>query len=182
LQAYSLKKTGKDISCSDYYVSSGNLGDLVLFRGEWAFRRAKKEFPKLLDINQLMVTKKFFLENIESFRSLFNNNSFNLIDDKNTVFVSVPLVSIKKLRSIEYEEMKKAFEIRFMDKIFSLIYQRRIFFNKYVYSLFLESLFSKPFILKYLFKSVFNKKNWDKLILNQKYLGNSFLRNFLKRF
>lgn len=180
IQAYSLEKTGKGISCCDYYVYSEKIGDIMLFRGEWAFRRTKEEFPRLLDINQLMVTKEFFLKNIGSFRDLFKDKIFNLINQENTVFVSVPLVSIKKLRNIRHENMKKAFEIRFMDKLFSLIYQRRIFSSNYIYNLLLE--FRKPFILRYFFNSVFNKKNWDKLVLNQKYLGNSVLRNFLKKF
>ncbi len=182
MQAYSLEKTGKDISCCDYYVYLERLSDLVLFRSEWAYRRAKEEFPKLLDINQLMVTKKFFLNNISSFNDLFKNKYFFLINQENTIFVSIPLVYIKKLRNISYENMKKAFEMRFTDRLFYLLHKKKLLSDKYLYVLILASLLQKPFILRYLLNSVFNKKNWDKLVLNQKYLGDSVLRKFLKRF
>ena len=181
LQSYSLEKSTKEISCSDYYIYSNTLGDYLLFRGDWAFRRCPKEFHKLLDINQLMVKKDFFLKNIQSFKNLANNNSFKLINKENTIFVSLPLIKIKKLRTINYEDMTKAFEIRFIDKLFSSTYQKNIIFSTYPYNLLLSSI-NKPFIFTHLKKSTFNKNNWDKLILNQKYLGNSFLAKFLKRF
>ena len=182
MQAYSLQKTKKDISCCDYYVYSEKLGDLVLFRSEWAYRRAREEFHKLIDINQLMVTKGFFLDNIPIFKDLFKNKVSSIINKENTVFVSIPLIYVKNLRNIDYTEMKKVFEIRFMDRLFSLIYSKKLLSDKYLYILALESLNRKPFIIRYLLNSVFNKKNWDKLILNQKYLGNSPIRKFLKKF
>ncbi|MBT4165945.1 glycosyltransferase [archaeon] len=180
-QSYALEKSNKDISCTDYYISNNSLGDYLLFRGDWAFRRCPKEFHKLLDINQLMVKKQFFLNNLEQFKNLTNNKPFKLINKQNTIFISIPLIKIKKLRTINYEDMTKAFEIRFIDKLFSSTSKKNIIFSSYPYNLLLHSI-TKPFIFKHLKKSILNKNNWDKLILNQKYLGNSLLAKFLKKF
>jgi len=180
-QIYSLEKSNADISCADYYAASKSLGDYMLFRGDWAFRRCSDNFHKLLDINQLTVKKDFFLNNLKHFKNLSNNKEFKIINKENTIFVSIPLLQIKKLRNINYQDMTKAFEIRFIDNILSSTYKKKIFFNLYIYKLLLHSI-TKPFIFKHLFKSTFNKNNWDKLILNQKYLGNSFLAKLLKKF
>jgi len=177
--AYSLEKSDADISCSDYYIYSKSLGDYMLFRGDWSFRRANQEFHNLLDINQLMVKKDFFIKHYEDFKNLFNNQGFNLINKKNTIFVSLPLLQIKKLRTISYENMKKSFEIRFFDILLSEFYKK-----KYItlYPLYLAfSSLKNPFIFKYLKEAIFNKDNWDKLVLNQKYLG-GFINKFIKRF
>ena len=181
LQMYSLEKSNAEISCTDYYIINPQLGEYMLFRGDWAFRRCPEEFHKLLDIDQLMTTKEFFLSNFQKFQDLANNKSFKLINKTNTIFVSIPLIKIKKLRTINYEAMTRAFEIRFIDKLFSSASKKNIILNPYPYNLILHSI-TKPFIFKHLKKSIFNKNNWDKLILNQKYLGNSFLTKFLKRF
>ena len=181
MQAYSLEKSKADISCSDYYIYSPSLGEYMLFRGDWAFRRCPKEFHKLLDINQFMVKKEFFLKNIQQFKNLANNKQFSLINKENTIFISLPLIQIKKLRTINYDDMTKAFEIRFIDKLLSSTYKKNPILSPYAYKLIISSI-TKPFIFKHLYKSTFNKNNWDKLILNQKYLGNSFLIKFLKKF
>jgi len=180
-QSYALEKSNKNISCTDYYIANSSLGDYLLFRGDWAFRRCPKEFHKLLDINQLMTKKDFFLNNLKQFQNLSNNKPFTLINKQNTIFISIPLIKIKKLRTIDYEDMIKAFEIRFIDKLFASTSKKNIIFSPYPYNLLLHSI-TKPFIFKHLYKSTLNKNNWDKLILNQKYLGNSFLSKFLKKF
>lgn len=176
IQSYSLEKSEAKISCSDYYVYSRKLKEYMLFRGDWAFRRTGEEFYNLLDISQLMVTKNYFLENIKSFKNFFKNKKFNLMNKENTIFISIPLIQIKKLRTISYENMKKAFEMRFIDRLFSATYQKRLVLSRYPYQLIIASLLGKPFILRYLTESIFNKNNWDKLILNKKYIGKLFSR------
>ena len=181
MQAFSLDKSEKEISCCDYYVYSHSLGDIALFRGDWAFRRVGNEANQLVDINQLMVRKAFFINHFQEFINLANNKNFNLINEENTIFVSIPLIRIKKLRTIDFEDMKKAFEIRFTDKILSLVYQKRLFFSLYPYGIIGEYLLGNKFILQYLINATFDKKIWDKLMLNQKYMGR-FLKIFVKDF
>ncbi len=181
IQAYSLEKSDKEISCSDYYVYSNSLGDIALFRGDWAFRRIGKEANKLIHLNQLMVRKDFFTNNIKSFRDLVSNNSFNLIDKENTIFVSLPLMKTKTLKVIEFEKMKKALEIRFTDNMLSLLYRRKLFYSLYPYAIIGESISGNKFLFQYLIDVSFDKKTWDKLMLNQKYLG-GFLTKIIKKF
>ena len=129
-----------------------------------------------------MVTKEYFLKNLDSFKRLSRNKKFDLINKKNTIFVSIPLIQITKLRIISYENMKKAFEMRFMDKLFSIHHNKKIVFSKYPYQLIITSLFGKLFLLKYLIEATFNKNNWDKLTLNKKYLEISFLKILIRKF
>ena len=181
LQAYSLEKSDKEISCCDYYVYSNLLEEISLFRGDWAFRRIGDEANKLINIDQLMVRKDFFLKNLGSFRNLAKNKDFSLLNKENTIFVSIPLIKIKTFKVIDFEKMKKAFEIRFTDNLLSLIYRRKLFYSLYPYAIIGESISGNQFLLQYLMDAGFDKKNWDKLMLNQKYLG-GFLTKIIKRF
>ncbi|MEK6935683.1 MAG: glycosyltransferase [Nanoarchaeota archaeon] len=178
-QAYSLDKTHKEISCCDYYVYSRSLGDYLRLRTNFAFKRIGKEANKLINIAQLMIKKDYFLKNIGLIKKLFNNKDVELIDEKNTAFVSMPLTRINNVKIISYEDMTKSFDMKFITTLFSLGYQKRLFKTSYVYKLFLKSL-SYPFIIKYIIKSIFNKHNWDKLNLNKSYVKNSPLKKLTK--
>jgi hypothetical protein len=154
-QVYSLKKSDRDISCCDYYVSSSHLGDYLTFNSKKAFSDLPKEvFSKLLNLNQLMVKKDFFLRNINKF-----NSNLDFITDKNTVFVSIPLLRLKKSSEINYKYLDIAFRPTFRDKLYSFIYQRKIFciFRFLAYS------FNNFFIIRYLFNELFNKQTLLKL-------------------
>jgi hypothetical protein len=175
-----LDVTKKNISCCDYYLSSFGLKNYAIFVSGFAFRKIGKETSKLIDINQIMVKKSFFLDNLPEFRELYKGKTVNLFSDENTAFISMPLVSIKKNKSIEYEKMQKIMEMRFQNDLFSLFYQKKLLTNKYPYLLLLNILTGKFFILKYLFKSIKDQNNKDKLSLNQSYIENSPLEKFKK--
>ncbi len=179
-QAYSLEKTNKQISCCDYYVYSKDLGDYLRLRTNFAFKRIGREANKFIDINQLMVKKDYFLKNIESIKKLFNKEEVELINEKNTAFVSMPLTRIKSVKNADYEKMAKSFDMRFINALFSLVYQKTLLKKSYVYKLFLKSL-SQQFIMKHIIKSIFNKHNWDKLTLNQPYMEKSLFEKFTKK-
>jgi hypothetical protein len=168
-----IQVTNKPISCCDYYVSSPGLNDYMVFLSKFSFKRIGKNTGRLIDINQLMVKKEFFLKNIPFFDSLINKKEVNLINEENTAFVSIPLVSIKKIKKIEYEKMKKAFEFRFQNELFSLMFQKKLFTKKYPYLLILHSLNRNMFILKYLIEMYRDKGNLDKLSVNEAYIKNS---------
>jgi hypothetical protein len=178
--ARALDKTGKNVACCDYYVNSFNLGDYMLFLSKFAFIRIGKEANKLLDVNQLMIKKDFFLENLETFKNLFNNQKTEFLNEENTAFVSIPLISINKTQNLEYEKMIKAFEMRFPNKLLSLIYQKKLFTSTYPYKLAIKSLFGSPFILKYLKELKKSKNSREKLSVNKVYLEGSPLEKFMK--
>jgi len=176
-----LNVTGKDMACCDYYVSPLGLKDYMTFASNVAFKRIGKEANRLIDLNQLMVKKNFFLEHLGEFQKLSNNKPFNLINKENTALVSIPLVSIKKIRKIEYEKMKKAFEFRFQNDLFSLYYNEKLWLNPYPYALLLKSIFGNFFILKYLFELKKDKAIADKLSVNRAYIEGSPLEKFCKK-
>jgi spore maturation protein CgeB len=173
-----LNMTDKNIACCDYYVSPKGLKDYMIFLSKFSFKRIGNESNRLIDLNQLMVRKEFFLNNVPLFIDFFDGKEINLINEENTAFVSLPLVSIKKFRKIEYGKMKKAFEFRFQNELFSLIYQKKILLNKYPYLLAIKSLIGNPFIFKYLLEILKDKSNKDKLSVNKVYIENSSLERF----
>jgi uncharacterized protein YifE (UPF0438 family) len=175
-----IQATDKPISCCDYYVSSLGLTNYMAFLSKFSFKRIGKEAGKLIDINQLMVKKDFFLEKVNFFKTLINNQKTDLINEENTAFVSIPLISIKKIKKLDYEKMKKAFEFRFQNELFSLAFQKKLFNNRYPYLLFFKSLFGNSFILKYILEMYKDKGNLDKLSVNNIYIKNSPIEKLKK--
>lgn len=178
LQTLSLEKTKKEISCCDYYVSNFGLKDYALFTSKFAFKRIGNEANKLLDINQLMVAKEYFIANLDKFKKLFNSEPVDIVEEKNTAFISIPLVTISRLRKIDYELMKKAFEMKFPNELFSLIYKKRILTSSYPYKLSLKAFAGNWFIFSYLKELWQDRSNKDKLAVNQVYVENSALNKF----
>src|SRR3989338_1050945 len=73
LQAYSLNKTVKDISCCDCYVYDKILGNYLTSNVFRAFPILKADkFNQAITINQLVVSKDYFIKNINKFRTFFN--------------------------------------------------------------------------------------------------------------
>jgi spore maturation protein CgeB len=175
-----LNVTAKNIACCDYYVSSLGIKDYMVFISKFAFKRIGKEACKLIDINQLMAKKDFFLQNIQEFKKIAEGEYSELIKEESTAFVSIPLVSIKHVKKIEYDKMKKAFEMKFPNELFALIHQKKILINPYPYFLTMKSLFANPFILKYLIEMIKDKGNLDKLSVNKQYMEKSVFKKITK--
>ncbi|MFH1358680.1 MAG: glycosyltransferase [archaeon] len=166
-QIYSLEKSKKQISCCDYHLYSKKLGDYMLFTAKRAFETIedKNNFNKLLNINQIAVTKNFFFNNLKKFKKIFNNDTIDFINNDNTVFISIPLVQIKNLRIKSDNEINKAFRMKFFDKLYLLIQSKKIISNRYIYDFFIESLFRGDFLLlKSFFGYIFNKENLIRLV------------------
>jgi len=165
LQAYSLEKTKKPISCCNYYVYSKILGDYIRFSPEGAIKKLdKKKFSSLLNINQFMITKEFFLKNIEIFRNIFENGEINFITKENTAFVTLPLIRINKFTSIDYKSLKKALtEFIFLYQLFSLKQQKKIFSSLYSYALLFEIIKGKKFILDAIIDTLKDKDKKEKI-------------------
>ncbi len=168
LQAYSLEKTGKDISCCDYFVFSQGIGRYLKSDAFRASLNVKKEeFNKLLNINQIMLRKEYFMRHFDSFKKFYNLGEINIIDKDNVAFIEIPLVQINRLNKISKDclynldsvSLENSFQFRFMFELYLLLYQKRLLFNKYLYRLVIESIMKwDTFILKYLFNSLFNKE------------------------
>jgi hypothetical protein len=158
LQIYSLEKSKKEISCCDYIVYKKNLGDFIRFDSKKGFYDLNyNEFNKFLKKSQLMIAKNFFLKNLLKFNSKRGLNK-NLITEKNTVFISFPLLKLKNLKLKRYSILKKACRFYFPQKIYSLKYQKKLFRTLFLPSLFLEIIRGNFFILQVVFSSL--KKNF----------------------
>jgi len=149
LQAYSLQITKKQISCCDYYVFSKGLGDYLVSMTKEAFNSLSEEdFCKFLNVNQIMVTKSYFLENFNVFKKLLSGKKIKLINEENTAFVSIPLVKFKEIPSMNYKSMNKVFHMNFIDDLASIFFQKKII-TPYIFSFFLAFI-KNDFIRKYL--------------------------------
>ena len=159
IQAYFLEKLGKPICCCGYYAHSRGIGNYLLFYPDIAYDSLGKErFAKFVSLNQLMVTKDYFLENIKRFENFFNGRRIDIITKENTSFASIPLVRILGVKIDSYEDMLKAFKIIFIRDIRQRVYQRRLSYSPYIYRFIIESLFlGKFYLLKYLVKESFSK-------------------------
>jgi len=157
LQIYSLEKSGKPISCCDYYIHSKGLGDYLRFYSKRLFNARRDKFNFFLNINQFMVTKDYFLKNIEMFKGIFDGRQIKFVNEKNTVFVSIPLIRINNLVVKDYEIMKKAFDFNFLYQLHSLKYRKKIFSDLYIYALFLEVIKGKTFLLKSIIETLKDK-------------------------
>ncbi len=157
IQVFSLNEFNKPISCCDYYINSKSLGNYLLFMAKRALKLLdKKDFYKLLNINQLMVRKDYFLKNKSKFQDLFDNKNTDLINFENTAFISIPLVQVsdKELNFIEYEKMEKVILTGFRDDLTSLIYHKKLITSMSLYSLIYNSLFRNPFLFRYFLKKI----------------------------
>ncbi len=164
LQAYSLEKTRKPMSCCNYYVHSKILGDYLYFITKDAFKNLNKEnFSSFLNINQFMVTKDYLLNNLQNFKKILNGKKIDFITEKNTAIIALPLIRINKTKIKDYETMKKAFIFYFLYKLFSLKIRKKPALFYYIFALSLEILRGKRFILGALMKILKDKDKKNKL-------------------
>lgn len=137
IQSYSLQKTGKKISCCDAYYSSMGLSNYLMFKAKQASIFLNKgSFKKSLQLPQLLIEKKYFLDNLESIRR-------GDLDINEFSFVSLPLVIVSHLPQLSEEDFNKAFQLKFLDRLYSLWFQKKILFHPYLYFLVIEALRNK---------------------------------------
>ncbi len=161
-QIYGLVKSGKPISCCNYYVHAPLLGDYMLFfTRDGAALLDKNKFNAMLDINQLVVKKEYFLSNYEMFKSAFHGKTIDFVNHDTTIFVAIPLVRLKKPKTKDYDTLSKAFGFKFIYSLYSSIYQKKIL-NPYVYAWLFQALTSKPFMMRALINNIKDKNIWAK--------------------
>ena len=162
-QIYSLEKSGKQMSCCDYFVYSEILGNyLMSISNETLTTNSKYFLIPILNINQLMVRKEFFFNNLENFRKLSNGVVVDFINGENTIFVSFPFVRIKddEVKFPGYEIMRKSFKMKFMSEIRTLMFQKKLFQSWYLYKLLVKGV-DKPFIIRHLIECFKNKNKFE---------------------
>ena len=105
-----------------------------------------------------MVSKNYFFKHLENFKEFYNGRIINIINDENTIFVSIPLIRAFYSPQMNYQIMKKVFKINFLNDLTSRIYEKRLFTSSYLYSLIIHSLrTNRTFIMRYLLDFLFNK-------------------------
>jgi len=159
IQAYFLVKLGKPICCCGYYAYSRGVGNYLLFYPDIAYDSLGKEkFTNFVSLNQLMVTREYFLENIECFENFFEGEKVDIVTKENTAFASIPLLRIFDVKISSYEDMLRAFKIIFIRDIRQRVYSRRLLSSQYVYKFFIEALLlGKFYLLRYLLNESLSK-------------------------
>ncbi|MEK6889147.1 MAG: glycosyltransferase [Nanoarchaeota archaeon] len=162
IQAYALEKTEKKICCCDYYVNDKILGDYLLTSVYKAFYKLDGDkFSQILSINQIATTKKYFIRNLNKFRSFFGGKEIDIIDKKNTCLISLPLVKIKKLKGMDYEVFSSsALEKRFLLNAYLLSKKNKSSLLTYFIRMIVLSIVS-PLLRKSIIYSIQDKKNWS---------------------
>ena len=163
LQIYSLEKTKKDISCCDYYIYDKILGNYLLADIYKAFLNFKQDkFNQLISLNQIAVSKNYFLKNIDRFKRFFDGGKIDIINSKNTCFVSIPLTKKKKINELDYDVFSYAFQKIFVIEMYSLLKQKNLFFSSYFYRL-IYLLSKNQLLLKSFIDIIKDKRNWNQL-------------------
>jgi len=169
LQIYSIKKNKKQISCCDYYVHSKYLGDYVLFRSRGGRRTSNQEKIPLFNINQIIMEKNFFIKNYNLIKKSIKEERMTFINDSNTTFIYLPLVSIFKFRKNFFKN--KEF---FKEDFFLFPFRRHLYAKRknpiklflYLLGLSFEVLSGKRFLFYQLFGK-FKKKNTKDLFFSR---------------
>ncbi len=156
LQIYSLKLTGKEVSCCDYFIYSRILGNYSYFRFSPGIKYLDADYSKFLNINQFFMTKKFFVNNFEKIRKDYFSERITFSNKKNTVLVPVPLVKIVSFRKgffgKEFDKNSEMFFTYYFPRVLYSLRKHPVKFMVFVYGLFLEAVSGKRFIFAQLRK------------------------------
>lgn len=174
LQAYTLEKSKKEVGCCGYYAFSERLGNYFTFNVFKAMKSVKKEnFFGLFNLQQFMVTRDYFMRNVEMFREIFlQDRIIDFSDEKNTSLITIPLLQIEKLsrrnlrtlRHMKGEELENVLQLNFIFELYVRLYQKRILFDGYLYKLLLDGLFKNRYFLLRSTSNVLSKKEiWAKM-------------------
>ncbi len=163
LQAHSLEKTGKDISCCTYYISSKHLGNYLYYYLEHALMVLnKKEFLSLTFLDQLMITKESLIKNYQKIKQ----RDLSFIDKINTAFVSFPLVNLRNL-SLKDPSLAKAFSMKFLHKLYTLFCKKKSSVIKYSYWLLIEILKGNFLIFRVMLDELINRNRINSKIIRE---------------
>jgi hypothetical protein len=173
IQMHFIKVSKKPISCAGYYAFSDRIRDYLLMIPIRCFINVSmKDVHSILNINQFLVDKNYFLKNLFKFKKLYEGGDTSFITEENTSFIMIPLLRIKNIVLDSKLIGKTAFSK--IDTNLSSAFYKNSFFDKFYFNLLFESLFmGKYFLLKDLFNRRF--KNNLHVLGNLKRLINGTL-------
>jgi len=160
-QAYALEKSGKDICCCDYYVSKPFIKNYLLFKSEVASQKlSPEEFTSCIDLSQIMLRKEYLLSNLEQWQV---QQGIPLIEKENIAFIAIPLITLSKLKTQNQKILENAFQMKFLDRLYSLYKGKRMVLSAYPYALFLTACLQDKFIFNTLRNALKDPKKLAKL-------------------
>lgn len=153
LQTYSLEKSNKPISVCNCHINKKSIGNYLYYSGYYTFHKNKEDFYKTVSINQIAVTKEFFLYNLIIFNDFFYGKKTNIFDINNTTFIEIPLLDIPKIKYVKYKNMKEYVYPKFFYKLYSLKKQNRVYSDPFIYKIIFEIIKGDYFILWLIIKA-----------------------------
>lgn len=157
-QIYSMELLQKPISACNSQLNSRIIGDYASLDLYYSYHYYDRSyFYGNLDISQIMVRKSFFIDNFGKFASLYKGKNATFINDKNTSFISMPLVRVRKIKKMPFRNADHILFSNIDLELMVLRNQKRLFKDLYLYKLMFYSVFVNPQILKHLLVNVMKK-------------------------
>ena len=164
-QITAMKMFNKDISCCDSYLYAKGLGDYLVLYSNLSFKVLKPdEFAKSINLDQLVVKKEFLLSNLERFVAFSKGSSIDIINEKNTAFVTRPFVRLYKEPTIPYQTAKKILWSKYENNLKSYRNRKNPLFVVYLSSILLNYLLGNKLALKHINERIFLKVKKNKII------------------
>ncbi|MSS74061.1 hypothetical protein EXS72_00270, partial [Candidatus Pacearchaeota archaeon] len=167
-----LEMFDKDISCCDAYLYAQGIGDYLALYSNLAFKLLQpEEFSKLIQLDQLVVRKSFFIKNLSKFKDFSKGKSINMLNKENTAFITRPFVRLVNSPTLPYSTMKKIFWTKYEHKIKSYLYHKNPLILWYFYLTGLQFLLGNRLLLSHLLEKGCSKFKKSKIIF---YLSSFF--------
>lgn len=164
LQMQALERTQLPICCCDNYLYSRLIKDYASLCLYYAFDLKDKEyFLSNLDISQLMVEKEYFLTHLDKFIALFNGEPATFINKKNTNFLSIPLVRLKKLTKLPLNNVDHVLFTYYDRELLILKNNKKIYRTTYLPKLLFYSTLVNPAVIKLILKYTIKRARNNKL-------------------
>jgi len=162
LQAYGLAKTGLSISCCDCRYNAKGIGIYLSYIASLAYTRAsRKRFISLLSREQIVVNKRFFIENHTAFTD-FDAHKQKLFAEQKFSLMGLPLLTLSKRPQPKKEELGSYFGTDFENDLRALsnlgLFAQISYLTFITYHSFLGK---KLFILRHLAQKTFAKVRFN---------------------
>lgn len=165
MQSYAMNLIGKPISVCCSQLTSKIIGDYAFVDLHFAKDHIdKKYFYSNIDIAQFMVEKKYLLEHLNDFISLYDGKKPNFLNENNSFFISVPLVKTTKRNLIPVKNIDHILFPALDLNLLVLKNQGKLFKKSFFYKLLFYSIFVNPQILKHLLLNAIRRTKSQKAI------------------
>lgn len=158
-QIYTMDLLKKPVSVCDLYLNSKLIGDyacLALFYAN-KYHYDKEALYENINPAQIIVEKEFFFKNLAKFANLYNGSKPLFLNEKNNIFITMPLVRTRKIKKIPLKNIEHIFSLYSELNLMVLRNQKKLLRNLYIYKLILYSVLINPQVLKHLLVNVLRK-------------------------